>query len=82
MTLGFDGAGAEGPGQGPGHGPLLRGRSAAAPQGSRFGPPPEAAQRFGASWSDDEEEATERDQEWEELNTTPHAPDDPDRAYA
>ena len=64
---------ANGGAEGHGPGPLLRGRSAAAG--------PAEVQRFGASWSDDDE-VTEREQEWAELNTVPHAPDDPDRAYA
>ena len=44
---------------------------------------------FGAGWSDTaegeevgDEEAHEREQEWAELGTIPHVPDDPDRAYA
>ena len=72
---------ADGGAEGQGAWPLLRGQSAAAgpAQVQRFG------RVFGAGWSDDEdrdEEANEREQEWAELGTIPHVPDDPDRAYA
>ena len=72
---------ADGGAEGQGAWPLLRGQSAAAgpAQVQRLGTV------FGAGWSDGEdrdEEANEREQEWAELSTIPHVPDDPDRAYA
>ena len=67
------------------HAPLLRGQSAAAgpAQVQPFHRLQSSGTVFGAGWSDDEdEEAHEREQEWAELGTIPHVPDDPDRAYA